>query len=97
MPAQFTAERPTANQGISTLVNCDDGCQDSDFPTTLNGDTALHDATRFGHLDVVEALLRGGANPMIKNGKDENVIELALKQDKFDVAQSILRQQGSKL
>ena len=63
----------------------------------FNGDTALHDATRFGHLDVVEALLRGGANPMIKNGKDENVIELALKQDKFDVAQSILRQQGSKL
>jgi hypothetical protein len=48
-------------------------------------------------LDVVEALQGCGANPKIKNGKDENVIELALKQDKIDVAQAILRHQGSKL
>ena len=56
----------------------------------------MHDAARFGHVDVVEALLKGGANPSIRNLKDENVIELALKQDKYDVAQVVLKYQGSK-
>jgi len=63
----------------------------------FNGDTAMHDAARFGHVDVVEALLKGGANPSIRNLKDENVIELALKQDKYDVAQVVLKYQGSKM
>jgi catalase (peroxidase I) len=63
----------------------------------FNGDTAMHDAARFGHVDVVEALLLGGGNPKVKNFKDLNVIELALKQDKYDVAQMILKHQGSKL
>lgn len=62
-----------------------------------NGDTAMHDAARFGHVDVVAALLKGGGNPTIKNAKDENVIELALKQDKFDVAKVILESQLSKM
>jgi len=57
----------------------------------------MHDAARFGHVDVVEALLKGGANPSIRNLKDENVIELALKQDKYDVAQVVLKYQGSKM
>ena len=62
-----------------------------------NGDTAMHDAARFGHVDVVAALLKGGGDPTIKNAKDENVIELALKQDKFDVAKVILESQLSKM
>ena len=62
-----------------------------------NGDTAMHDAARFGHVDVVAALLKGGGNPLIKNSKDENVIELAMKQDKYKVAQVILASQVSKL
>jgi hypothetical protein len=41
--------------------------------------------------------LKGGGNPTIKNAKDENVIELALKQDKFDVAKVILESQLSKM
>jgi len=38
----------------------------------VNGDTALHDAVRFGHAGVAEKLLAGGADPSIKNkaGKD---------------------------
>jgi ankyrin repeat protein len=62
----------------------------------FNGDTAMHDAARFGHVNVVEALLNAGGNPAIKNKKGESVIELALKQDKFDVAQCILKSQVSK-
>jgi ankyrin repeat protein len=63
----------------------------------FNGDTAMHDAARFGHVNVVEALLNAGGNPAIKNKKGESVIELALKQDKFDVAQCILKSQVSKM
>lgn len=31
------------------------------------GDTALHDAARFGHLVCVKHLIGGGANPAIRN------------------------------
>jgi hypothetical protein len=41
MPAKFTSEGPLTNNGVSTLVNCDDGCQDSDFHADLTGSTAL--------------------------------------------------------
>jgi ankyrin repeat protein len=67
------------------------------FHLHLSNFLAMHDAARFGHVDVVEALLKGGANPSIRNLKDENVIELALKQDKYDVAQVVLKYQGSKM
>ncbi len=62
-----------------------------------NGDTALHDAARFGHKNVCEALLRAGADPKIVNKKGLDVVQLALKQDKFDIAQLILKNMQSKL
>ena len=34
-----------------------------------NGDSALHDAVRFGHAKVVDILLKAGANPALKNGE----------------------------
>ena len=59
-----------------------------------NGDTALHDAARFGHLDVCHALMRAGADPMIVNKKGQNVINVALKQNKYEVAQAVLSYQS---
>ena len=39
MPSQFSASTPSSESDI--LVDCSDGCQDLNFPTTLTGYTAL--------------------------------------------------------
>ena len=39
MPSQFSASTPSSDSDI--LVDCSDGCQDLNFPTTLTGYTAL--------------------------------------------------------
>ena len=62
-----------------------------------NGDTALHDACRFGHAPVVEELLRAGANPGAVNEEGLDCVQLALKQDKFDIATTLLKHLQSKL
>lgn len=41
-----------------------------------NGDTALHDACRFGHTAVVGILLAGGANPQIKNKQGQTAADV---------------------
>jgi hypothetical protein len=62
-----------------------------------NGDTALHDACRFGHAPVVEELLRAGASPRAVNEEGLDCVQLALKQDKFDIATMLLKHLQSKL
>jgi ankyrin repeat protein len=44
-----------------------------------NGETALHGAAMFGHLDVVRILLKAGANPNSLNREGDNPYQLALK------------------
>eukprot|EP00048_Salpingoeca_helianthica_P015622 m.227697 g.227697 ORF g.227697 m.227697 type:complete len:428 (+) comp17286_c0_seq1:35-1318(+) len=43
-----------------------------------DGDTALHDACRFGHVKVVEHLLAAGANTKIKNAKGQTALDVAV-------------------
>jgi len=52
-----------------------------------NGDTALHDACRFGgkdtpHYKAVEELLKGGANPSIKNNAGQTCLDVAKEYQK---------------
>lgn len=49
------------------------------------GDTALHDAARFGHVDVVQILLRAGVDASIKNIAGLTALEVARQQDMDDV------------
>jgi len=49
------------------------------------GDTALHDAARFGHVDVVQILLEAGADPSIKNNQGKDPLTLAELANKEDV------------
>jgi len=61
-----------------------------------NGDTPLHDAARFGHLDVVEALVRGGADPSTKNAKGNDVFDVADDYNKPEVVALLKSLGGAK-
>lgn len=43
------------------------------------GVTPLHDAASCGHIDVMETLLRNGANPLSQTDAGESVYECLLK------------------
>jgi len=51
-----------------------------------NGDTPMHDAVRFNHVDVVKALLSAGGNVNVKNKEGRNVYDVALQYEKHDLA-----------
>ena len=40
-------------------------------------ETAIHSAAQYGHLDAVKLLLKHGADPNIKNCRDETALDLA--------------------
>ena len=46
------------------------------------GDTALHDAARFGHANVVKQLLAGGASTSIKNKSGQTARAVASEYNK---------------
>jgi len=46
------------------------------------GDTALHDAARFGHTDVVKQLLANGAKPGVKNKAGQTAAAVAIENGK---------------
>ena len=62
-----------------------------------DGDTALHDAARFGHVEVCKLLLATpGIETGIKNGKGLTALALAEDYGKPEVA-ALLRAKGSRL
>merc|ERR1719201_1325182 len=61
-----------------------------------SGRTPLHDAARFGHLDVAEALVRGGAEPSTKNAKGKDVFDAADDYNKPEVVALLKRLGGTK-
>ena len=48
------------------------------------GDTALHEASRFGHTEVVEKLVAFGADRDIKNNQGHTANDVAILFDKQD-------------
>jgi hypothetical protein len=50
-----------------------------------NGDTPAHDAARFGHLNVVRALVENGANVALRNRAGLTVADVAAQYEKGDV------------
>jgi len=54
-----------------------------------NGDTPAHDAARFGHLNVVKALVEAGANVAIRNHAGRTVADVAAQYEKADVVNYI--------
>ena len=58
-----------------------------------NGDTALHDASMFGHVKIVEALLEAGCDRSIKNKSGKTAAEVAVDYEKPETA-AILKGKG---
>lgn len=54
-----------------------------------NGDTPLHDATRFGNLDVVKQLLAHGASLSIVNKQGQTALGTAQEYGKQDIIQAL--------
>jgi ankyrin repeat protein len=47
----------------------------------VDGDTALHDAAKFGHMGVIKLLVDGGASTSIKNKKQQTPKDVATEYD----------------
>jgi uncharacterized protein len=62
--------------------------KNSDYPT--GGFTALMFAARNGHEPVVRALVRGGADPKAVNGDGASATSVAIVNDRFDLAKTLL-------
>lgn len=62
-----------------------------------NGDTALHDASMFGHKKVVEALLEAGCDRSIKNKEGMTAADVALAYEKEDTTAILKAKEGVKL
>jgi uncharacterized protein len=62
--------------------------KNSDFPT--GGFTALMYAAREGHEATVRALIAGGADPKLTNGDNATAMTIAIVNDRFDLAKTLL-------
>jgi len=62
--------------------------KNSDFPT--GGFTALMFAAREGHEAAVRALIAGGADPKLTNGDNATAMSIAIVNDRFDMAKTML-------
>jgi uncharacterized protein len=62
--------------------------KNADHPS--GGFTALMFATRNGHEDVVRALITGGANPKLTNADGATATVIAVVNDRFDLAKTLL-------
>ena len=50
----------------------------------VDGDTALHDACKFGHVNVIKLLVEGGSDASIKNKKGQTPKDVATEYDQPD-------------
>jgi len=57
----------------------------------FDGDTALHDAARFGHVGCAEALLANGADKSLKNKEGRDALAVATAQEKDAMAKLLSR------
>ena len=62
--------------------------KNTDFPT--GGFTALMYAAREGHEAAVRALIAGGADPKATNGDNATAMAIAIVNDRFDLAKTML-------
>jgi len=60
----------------------------ADHPT--GGFTALMFAARNGHEEAVKALIKGGADPKLTNGDGATALTVAIINDRFDLASTLL-------
>jgi ankyrin repeat protein len=56
----------------------------------VEGDTPLHDAAKYGHVQVVQALLKAGADRSIVNHERKLAADLAKANGKDDVAAMLM-------
>jgi ankyrin repeat protein len=75
---------PNRKARITTL----DDRKHGDHPT--GGFTALMFAARNGHEAAVKALVKGGADPTLTNGDGATAMNVAIVNDRFDLAASLL-------
>lgn len=62
------------------------GCGLNPDAVDYNGDTALHDAARFGHTEVIHQLVEHGASTKIRNEMGQTAADLGTENGK-DVAE----------
>jgi ankyrin repeat protein len=77
-----------ANANAKARVNTITERKNSDFPT--GGFTALMYAAREGHEAAVRALVAGGADPKLTNGDGATAMAIAIVNDRFDLAKTML-------
>ena len=75
---------PNRKAHVSTIAER----KNSDFPT--GGFTALMYAAREGHDAAVRALIAGGADPKLTNGDGATAMAIAIVNDRFDLAKTML-------
>jgi ankyrin repeat protein len=77
-----------ADPNYKARVNSITERKNSDFPT--GGFTALMYAAREGHDAAVRALITGGADPKATNGDGATAMAIAIVNDRFDLAKTML-------
>ena len=76
------ASRTGRTNVVRLLLGCSEGHLASDHLSMRNkdGDTALIEAARQGHFEIVQVLLEQGANPNLKNGRGRTALMVAAAQ-----------------
>ena len=59
------------------------------------GNTALHYATILNNLDIVKILINFGADPLIINNENDNVLQIAIKYNRNDILSYLIENQTS--
>mmetsp|Transcript_41723 Transcript_41723/g.100069 ORF Transcript_41723/g.100069 Transcript_41723/m.100069 type:complete len:414 (-) Transcript_41723:53-1294(-) len=60
-------------------------CQVDPSAVDVEGETALHDAARFGHLEICEKLVKAGCSTGVQSKQGKTALQVAQEQGKHDV------------